>query len=411
MTSQQKHRTSRRADAPNGDEGLDLLYRDRRAARMRRHSSAGSRVRPAARSRRPLTARQRRRRRGNIILLSVLGVFAAGLVALVLVLQNLLGMHAPKDFAGPGGQNVTFTVEQGAGPIAIAANLTEKDIVASDKLFLDELANQAKGREIQPGNYTLKLEMPAKDAVKVLLADAGAKVAYAAINRTLRQNEVFQALSEGTRIPVSDFEALAADPQKFGLPKQAHNLEGYLFPGEYRFPLDATAEEILKEMVGNTFARLEEDGITDADEQFRVLTIASIVEAEAGEADYPTVAGAIMNRLAPDNKETFGLIQSDATVTYGLNRKSYDITPEEKADKANKYNTYAHPGLPAGPINSPGGPAIDAAAHPKKVPYYYWVTVNLDSGETKFARTLAEHESYTKEYQKWCAGQEAGRCS
>jgi UPF0755 protein len=411
VTSQQKHRSTRRAAAPVRDEELDLLYRDRRAARMRRHSGAGTRVRPSGRSGRPLTGRQRRRRRANIILLSVLGVFAAGLIGLVLVLQNLLGMHEPKDFAGPGGQEVTFTVEQGAGPIAIAAALTEQDIVASDKLFLDELANQSEGREIQPGKYTLKQEMPAKDAAEVLLADAGAKVAYAAVNRTLRQNEVFQALSEGTRIPVSDFEALAADPQALGLPKQAHNLEGYLFPGEYRFPLDATAEDILKEMIGNTTSRLEKDGITDPDEQFQVLTIASIVEAEAGEADYPTVAGAIMNRLNPDNKETAGLIQSDATVTYGLNRKSYDITPEEKADASNKYNTYAHPGLPAGPINSPGGPAIDAAAHPKDVPYYYWVTVNLDSGETKFSKTLAEHEAYTREYQQWCAGQEAERCS
>lgn len=411
MTSQQKHRSTRRAAAPVRDDGLDLLYRERRAARMRRHSSAGTRVRPSGRPRRPLTARQRRRRRANIILLTVLGVFAVGLVGLVLVLQNLLGMHAPKDFAGPGGKAVTFTVEQGAGPIAIAAALTEQDIVASDKLFLDELANQSKGREIQPGNYTLKQGMPAKAAAEALLADAGAKVAYAAINRTLRQNEAFQALSEGTHIPVSDFEALAADPQALGLPKQAHNLEGYLFPGEYRFPLDATAEDVLKQMVANTTSRLEKDGITDPAEQFRVLTIASIVEAEAGEADYPTVAGAIMNRLNPDNKETAGLIQSDATVTYGLNRKSYDITPEEKADASNKYNTYAHPGLPAGPINSPGGPAIDAAANPKNVPYYYWVTVNLDTGETKFSKTLAEHEAYTKEYQQWCAGQKAGRCS
>src|SRR3712207_9018955 len=45
------------------------------------------------------------------------------------------------------------------------------------------------------------------------------------------------------------------------------------------------------------------------------------------------LAGAIMNRLKPDNAETSGLIQSDATVTYGLNRKSYDITPEERSEE------------------------------------------------------------------------------
>jgi UPF0755 protein len=393
------------------DEGLDLLYRDRRAARMRRPSPAAGRLRSSGRTGRKLSPRQRRRRRRNIIMVSVLGVFVLGLAAVVLTLQSLLGMHEPKDYAGPGGKDVVFTVEQGAGPLAIADALTEQDIVASNKLFLDALASQSKGREIQPGKYTLKEQMPAKDAVETLLADAGSKVAYAAINRTLRQNEVFQTLSQGTHIPMSDFEALAKDPQALGLPKQAHNLEGYLFPGEYRFPLDATAKDVLKEMIGKTVSRLKSDGITDPDQQFRVLTIASIVEAEAGEADYGTVAGAIMNRLKPDNKETFGLIQSDATVTYGLNRKSYDITPEEKADKSNPYNTYAHPGLPAGPINSPGATAIDAAAHPKSVPYYYWVTVNLDTGETKFSETLAQHDAYTREYEAWCSKQEAGRCS
>ncbi|NKX54067.1 endolytic transglycosylase MltG [Arthrobacter sp. E918] len=379
---------------------------------MRRSAPAGhSRRSAGAVKNKKLTARQRRRRRRNLIMLSVLGVFAAGLVGMVLTLQNLLGMNEPKDFAGPGGAEVTFTVEQGAGPIAIASDLTEREIVASSEVFLEELASLAQGREVQPGTYTLRLEMPARDAAEVLLADAGSKVAYAAVNRTLRQHEIFEALSKGTQIPVSEFEKLAQDPQALGLPPQARNLEGYLFPGEYRFPLDATAEDILKEMVGNTLERLEADGITDPDEQFRVLTIASIVEAEAGEADYATVAGAIMNRLKPDNTETSGLIQSDATVTYGLNRKSYDITPEEKADKSNPYNTYAHPGLPAGPINSPGGPAIDAAANPKDVPYYYWVTVNLDTGETKFSETLAEHNSYTREYLDWCAKQEDGRCS
>ena len=106
----------------------------------------------------------------------------------------------------------------------------------------------------------------------------------------------------------------------------------------------------------------------------------------------------------------FPLQIGGAFVTYGLGRKGYDITPEEKADKDNPYNTYAHTGLPVGPINSPGGPAIDAAANPDDVPYYYWVTVNLDTGETKFSETLEEHNAYTKEYLKWCSEQDEGRC-
>jgi UPF0755 protein len=362
------------------------------------------------RSRRNKIKRQRRRRR-NIIMLVVFGVFAAGLIGVVLFLQNLLGMNELKDYEGPGEGQVTFTVEQGAGPLAIAASLVDQDIIASTDTFVDEVSSQAEGRVIQPGQYPLKYRMPAAEAASILLEESNEGVHYAAINRTWRQEEVFKALSEGTQIPVAEFAKLAEDPQALGLPEQARNLEGYLFPAEYRFPLDITAEEVLREMIGNTIEHLEADGITDADQQFRVLTVASIIEAEAGEADYGAVAGAIENRLRPDNTETSGLIQSDATVTYGLGRKGYDITPEEKADKSNPYNTYAHTGLPVGPINSPGGPAIDAAASPDDVPYYYWVTVNLDTGETKFSETLAEHNAYTKEYLNWCSEQEEGRCS
>ncbi|WP_262104666.1 endolytic transglycosylase MltG [Arthrobacter sp. Marseille-P9274] len=360
------------------------------------------------RSRRNKIKRQRRRRR-NIALLVVFGLFAGALVGVVLFLQNLLGMNELKDYPGPGEGEVSVTVEQGAGPLAIASSLTEQDVVASSDKFIDELANQADGREIQPGEYKLKRQMKAADAASVLLAQEEG-VNYAAINRTWRQQEVFEALSKGTGIAVSEFETLAKDPAAFGLPEKARNLDGYLFPAEYRFPLEATAEEILKTMVDKTFERLEQDGITDPNQQYDVLTVASIIEAEAGEADYGAVAGAIENRLKPDNTETNGFIQSDATVTYGLGRKGYDITPEEKADKDNPYNTYAHTGLPVGPINSPGGPAIDAAANPDDVPYYYWVTVNLDTGETKFSETLEEHNAYTKEYLKWCSEQDEGRC-
>ena len=84
--------------------------------------------------------------------------------------------------------------------------------------------------------------------------------------------------------------------------------------------------------------------------------------------------------------------------------------PEEKQDKSNGYNTFAHPGLPVGPIGSPGDDSIKAAANPDDNDYYYWVTVNLDTGETKFAENFEEHNRNVDEYQQWCADNE-GRCS
>ncbi len=103
------------------------------------------------------------------------------------------------------------------------------------------------------------------------------------------------------------------------------------------------------------------------------------------------------------------MIQSDATVTYGLGVRSYHLTEEQKADKNNKYNTYANTGLPAGPIASPGLSSIKAVANPENNPYYYWVTVDLDTGETKYSRTYKEHQKYVDEYNQWCE-EHSGRC-
>ena len=114
-----------------------------------------------------------------------------------------------------------------------------------------------------------------------------------------------------------------------------------------------------------TLDELKAQGVTDPAKQYDVVTVASIVQAEGGQAEYGDVAGAIYNRLKPNNTETNGLIQSDATVTYGLGIKSFHIDEAQKADKSNPYNTYANQGLPAGPIGSPGKTAIDAAAKPK----------------------------------------------
>lgn len=100
----------------------------------------------------------------------------------------------------------------------------------------------------------------------------------------------------------------------------------------------------------------------------------------------------------------------DSAVTYGLGTKSYNFTEEQRQDKSNPYNTYANPGLPPGPIGSPGKTAIDAAAKPKSNYYLYWETINLDTKETKFSRTLAEHNGYVDQYNAWCMAN-VGRCT
>ncbi|MCU1631760.1 MAG: aminodeoxychorismate lyase [Micrococcaceae bacterium] len=361
-------------------------------------------------TRRPSSkTKQRRRLRRTVVMLVVLLLFAGTVYAAALMLRDALGLNEVTDYAGPGGDQTVFTVPEGAGALAIGTGLESADIVADSQTFIEALGAISGGREVQPGEYEMRLQMPAADAAEALLGEDPSLVSYAAVARDLRQGEVFDILSTSTGIPRAEFDALAATPTQFGLPPEALSLEGYLHPGEYRFDVEATATDIVTEMIKATTDRLAEDGVTDPAEQYRILTIASIVQAEAQQGDYATVAGAINNRLTPGNTETSGFIQSDASVTYGLGKRSYQLTDEEKQDTSNPYNTYANPGLPKGPIGSPGDEAIDATVNPADVPFYFWVTVNLDTGETKFSETYAEHLRYVTEYDAWC-GENPGRC-
>lgn len=351
---------------------------------------------------------KRRRRRGRVSLTTAIALFLlAGLIT-VSVLSSTFGWFEVRDYRGEGKDPVTFSVGQGATTGQIAVALEQQGIVADAETFVESFQEEHSGDFIQPGEYELRTEMSSESAVEALMEEDEA-AHYAAVAQTLRMPDVFGILSESTGIPVEEFEAFEEDTAAFGIPGRFPTLEGWLHPGEYRFPLDATAEQVLQTMVDRTRATLEDNGITDDDRAFEVLTIGSIIEFEVQPEHYDIVAGAIENRLENPDGETSGFIQSDASVTYGLGRKSYDFSEEERRDESNPYNTFANPGLPVGPIGSPGDAAIKAAADPEETDYYFWVTVNLETGETKFAETYAEHLENVEEYNQWCSENE-GRC-
>ncbi|MDQ0619076.1 endolytic transglycosylase MltG [Arthrobacter globiformis] len=348
-----------------------------------------------------------RRRRRLVALLLTLALFVTATVVGAQFLKPLLGNDKPADFPGPGTGQVKVSVDPGEGPVSVAAKLEDAKVVANAETFM--VALTASGGTLSPGEYDFKQEMKNSDAVSVLLNEGQAKVMYFALSAGLRIDESLQAISEGSGLSLAQLKALSDSPKQFGLTAKAKNLEGFLAPGEYRFPLGTTAREILTKLVKATQDELKAQGVTDPAKQYDAVTVASIVQAEGGQAEYKDVAGAIYNRLKPTNTETNGLIQSDATVTYGLGKKTFHIDEAEKADKSNPYNTYAIQGLPAGPIGSPGKNAIDAAAKPNNNDYLYWVTINLDTKETKFSKTLAEHNGYVEQYNAWCEAN-PGRC-
>ena len=140
------------------------------------------------------------------------------------------------------------------------------------------------------------------------------------------------------------------------------------------------------------------------------MTIASLIQAEGRGSDMPKVSRVIYNRLdGPGDKGgTNGRLQIDATVNFALDRKGVVAVTQDEIDNTDSpYNTYQVVGLPPGPINSPGDAAIKAALHPADGPWYYYVTVNLRTGETKFGTTYQEFLQYKQEFTQYCQTSDA----
>ena len=145
-------------------------------------------------------------------------------------------------------------------------------------------------------------------------------------------------------------------------------------------------------------------GVTP-DKMHRVLTIASIVEAEVrASADRPKVARVIENRLAKPM-----LLQMDSTVHFIAQRRGKARTTDAERASKSPYNTYLVAGLPPRPINSPGLSALKAAISPTSGPWINFVTVNPDTGETRFAVDAAGHAANAKLFLKWCSDH-PGKC-
>jgi UPF0755 protein len=331
------------------------------------------------------------------------------LVALVLVggsgyavwmnLDSLTGLTHPlqsKDFPGPGGDPVDVEIPEGATGTAMGESLYEAGVVASVSAFATAFEANPDSVLIRPGTHTMLEEMPARDAVALLVKNDTVDLRLT-LPEGYTVDQVVDRAVQVTGLPAKDFKAALKDPAEIGVPKQADGeVEGWLYPDTYPVNPDDTAVDLLSRMVDRTKAMLGKKDVPAADRQ-AVLIKASLVEREGLHVeDKPKIARAIENRLADD---TF--LEIDASVAYGAGKPGTELTRGDLNDAKNRYNTYEHTGLPPGPIANPGEVAIDAVLNPEPGDWKFWVTVNLDTGETKFAEDFEEHQRNVQELRAW----------
>jgi UPF0755 protein len=335
-----------------------------------------------------LPPRSRRRRllaRGALCALAVAG-------SLVYALFNSLNASS---------EAVIFKVSRGSGMSRIAGDLQAAGLVSNKYLFMLAVLLQGSEASLKAGAYSLNPGLSPWRLAETI--KQGRTILYkAALPEGLTMAQIIERLAapsplaEGQgseRAWLTDKrEALAlAEDADFikSLDIAAPSLEGYLFPETYFFGEESVpARQVLTIMV-EKFKR-EWDSIPPGSgnnrlNRHQLVTLASIIEKETGvDAERPLVSAVYHNRLL------LGMpLQADPTVVYGLENPSAITRRQLRRDHS--YNTYTRPGLPPGPICSPGRASLQAACHPAAVDYLYFVASSANDGSHNFASSYQEH--------------------
>ncbi len=317
---------------------------------------------------------------------------------IVLLLILLYGGSVLHDYKGAlDGEIQQVTIAAGSGTGEIAETLKENGMIRHTFWFRFFSKLGGHDSQYKQGTFSLRKQSgydtyfetlkkaPVTEGVKVTIPE-GFELRQIADRLEeaglINRERFFEAVNKGN----FDYDFIRK------IPERENRLEGYLFPDTYMFQPGESEESIINKMLARfdevyheTFrARARELSMTDDE----ILILASVIEREAqGDEDRKLVASVFHNRL---KSSTYPYLESCATVQYILKeRKAVLSVADTKIDSP--YNTYRNPGLPLGPIASPGQEAIEAALYPAETDYLFFV---LDStGKHRFAATFAEHQA------------------
>lgn len=322
-------------------------------------------------------------------------IFAA--IALLFVAWFLVELFQP--FHGAGSGRVAVTIPAGAGVSEIGDLLGEKGVIDSSTFFQIRARLEGKSSEFYSGHFTLAHEMSYGEAIDALSQPPVKHTITVTIPEGYSRPQTAELVEEDG-VPGSYTKATVKskylNPARYG-GKSAKNLEGFLFPDTFELKPNMPVADLVQLQLQDFKRRIKGVDMSYAKSKnltvFDVLTIASMIEREVAAANQrKLVASVIYNRL--HEGMPLGI---DSTIRFATGNYTKPLTESELAVES-PYNTRTNAGLPPGPIDSPGLEAIEAAAHPAKTGYLFYVTTPGACGKLTFAKTEAEFEAAVNKY-------------
>lgn len=300
-------------------------------------------------------------------------------------------------YRGYSNAEVFVDVPPGSSTADIAGRLAAMGVVRDRLMFRLAVRSAQADRRLQAGEYRFFTpSSPNEIIARLRRGDTFNHTLTFPEGLTIREmGAIFERAGLGT---AEEFARASADKSLIAdLDPTATSLEGFLFPSTYSLPRNAGAVGVVRAMVKAFKKELGAEPLPEGIRSIRdLVTLASIVEKETGDAsERALVAAVYRNRLKIQMP-----LQCDPTVIYALmlrGRWGGNIRKDD-LQLDSPYNTYRYPGLPPGPIASPGRASMDAVRQPADVPYLYFVSRN--DGTHVFARTLEEHNRNVRAYQK-----------
>jgi UPF0755 protein len=328
-----------------------------------------------------------------LILLLVAGAAAAWL---------FFGIAQP--YRGFPAEGVFVGLPHGASSRAVAHLLKQNGVIRSSTAF-EVYARRHPKRRLQAGEYFFNQPISGRD-VFWQIADGHVFQQPFTVREGETIFDIARNLEAGKLMSANEFLTAARNPELIReMSPKATSLEGYLYPATYNLPRHPAANELAAQMVKkfkeewNRIASAQPIAPSPAISG-HIVTLASLVERETPKPDErPVVAGVFENRLSKGMR-----LQCDPTVIYALELIGQYKGSLTGADLQidSPYNTYAHGGLPPGPIGNPGEVALRAAMTPAKTNYLYFVA-NTEGGHF-FSATLEEHNRNVTKYRRLMAG-------